>query len=572
MVFFLFLFNSNVAFPENPLFKELQGPKVNIQKMIGNYLKIHRKFSRQTCPSGTEETFWKKTRFYHNNNLFIPLLKDHKLDKLSLRQMIPQIEKKIVWIEQKMSQVKKIKSFKKDNANIKKLGQMLKKLLTYKEKYYDYKGKDLKIKNKIRKESRHLMGKFKNRMFALFEKISFLRSYGYPVNHLELRGNYDRLKRRKDLQSRQRANEVYFYRRIVQDGARDSKTGKRDMLLRTNLDTIQYGLAEELDFISEDLRFDIFQAFEKIRKILARGPKRQVANLKNWKRRTQESLQFYKLLDQDDGINRSLGSVVKDQQWVSSKLEATQDLKHFNFQKQKQVYKFWKEYSDLWQAVFVIETILFNEVGTLDQKSGLEKRDIAQVAINRHNHPQYNMIPPSDGLFSYLYPDVVQKDASGVVRENPWPNVLFKKGEFSFTYFFLRGSVRIYCPDMTGVGKKLRRKNVRLALEMLQNPNHTFQGVRYFSRVSMLGGIDMGRLWKNFVAIPERPGIPLASWKGVKKQYLKGKYNYHYHFLDDAKGLYKVVGIGGKDYVLNCATMDFFEHRNPHYFRYFSPK
>ncbi len=509
---------------------------------------------------------------YRRNSRFIPLLSEEKLDKLSLRRIIPEIEKKIVWLDLEINKVKKIKNFNGHRVDITKLKRILKRLLFYKEKYYDYKDKNLTLREKIKDQSRDLLVKFERQMIDFFEKISFLRSYGYPVNHLELRRKYDLLKKRKDLKSKQKANEIYLYRRIAQDGTWDRRRIKKNIFFRANLDTIQYNFGEVQDFISEDLRFDISSALEKIDKSLRSGPRKKLAGLQEWKQRTQETLKFYKLLLKNEEKDRNIGSFSEDKKWISSVVQATRDLKDFNFQKQSQVYAFWKEYSDLWQAIFVIETILFNEVGRLDQKSGLEKRDIAQVVINRYGLPEYNRIPSNDEFYSYLYPSLVQKDDAGMIAQNPWPNVLFKKGEFSFTYFFLAASLKVFCPDMSRAGRRLRRKNVQLALELLQRPNDVFQGVRYFSRGAMLGRIDMGRLWKDFVAIPERPGRKVASVKELTKKYQRGEYSYRYHFSNNSKRLYKAIEIQGEDYVLDPSTMEFFEYRNPHHFRYFKAK
>src|SRR5690606_40855641 len=58
---------------------------------------------------------------------------------------------------------------------------------------------------------------------------------------------------------------------------------------------------------------------------------------------------------------------------------------------------------------------------------------------------------------------------------------------FPYTTLFRSGSVRVFCPEQTRIGKALIRENVRISLELLKQPNFTFDALRYFSRASMLG-------------------------------------------------------------------------------------
>ena len=545
-----------------PFLRNLSGKR---RETARQYMKVHKSFSRALCRPGTEEQFWKKFRAYQGQGFFIPTTHDGKLDTATLNRFIPELGKKINWIEQKINRVQKMRSFRRYQTPIDNLEATVKKLLIHKERYYDSNNVDAKIK--ARNQSKYLFLTFKKKILDLFQKVSFLLSYRYPVNHFELRENYDQVKGSKKPQKRKRSNEIYFYRRIVQDGAQNRNNTASDTFLRASLDTIYYQLQKEQDFISEQLRFDILSVLEGIRHHIRRGPRQKLVRLREWKKRTKKVLNFYKAL--------RAGKVKVDnhfetgEQLILSKAKATYDLKTFNFKKQKQVYRFWQKKDPLLQAIFVMETILFNEVGGYDRKSGVERQDVAQVVINRHNDHQYNYIPPTDGLHSYLAGERAQRKKD--IRNNPWLNLLFKEGEFSFSYFFIHGSVRIYCPDSTRNGRKLRRENVEMVLKLLEKPNRSFKGVRYFSRASMLGKIDMSDLWNRFAKIPERPGRKVAS-AFPKKSYEKGRYSYHYHFVDNLGRGFKVVRIGRKNYALNLKTMEFFEHRSPHYFRYFQNK
>jgi hypothetical protein len=132
------------------------------------------------------------------------------------------------------------------------------------------------------------------------------------------------------------------------------------------------------------------------------------------------------------------------------------------------------------QKLFSIETILYSEVGRIDAPDALERRDIAQVVINRSQNVLYNSLGNKDSIVKYLSPEIK-------INENKWLNVLFKEGEFSFTYFYIPGNFHIYCPDMSRIGQFLRRENVRIALNLLNKPQASFFALRYFSRASMFG-------------------------------------------------------------------------------------
>ena len=54
------------------------------------------------------------------------------------------------------------------------------------------------------------------------------------------------------------------------------------------------------------------------------------------------------------------------------------------------------------QAIYVMETILYNEVGTADAPDALERRDVAQVINNRYENNKYNTLSKTDAITPYL--------------------------------------------------------------------------------------------------------------------------------------------------------------------------
>ena len=543
---------------EEGVFKDLKGKH---SKIIENYFKIHQKMSKETCSEGAENLFWNKFKTYRKVGFFIPTHLDKKLDLITLNKFIPEVERKIGWIKKKISSVKKIKKNDQYEKIFDEIDERIKKLLSYKESYNE--NQDYQARVKVKSQSRNSFLILKKKILGFLDSIHFLLSYRYPVNHFELRESYDEVKYTQDKQKRLRRNEIYFYRRIVQDGAQNTNGTKNDRFMRAGLDAIYYNLQEKSDFLSEKTHFNIVSGLKIVRRQLSYGLKYHLVRLEEWRERTERMLSFYRQLKANKV--KFNGEILTAQQFILSKDQGTESLQNFNSHKQRAVYQFWAKQDPLLRAIFVIETILFNEVGNYEKGSRVERRDVTQVVINRSHDPKYNYIPSTDTLHSYL----ASSETTESIKTNPWLNVLFKEGEFSFSYFFIDGSVRIYCPDQTRSGQRLRRKNIQIALRLLENPNKSFQGIRYFSRGSMLGKVDMSLLWDDLEEIPERPGEKIEEDQHLKKSYEERDYTYYYHFLDAREKRFKVIRIGQKTYVLDPESMQFFKYRNPHYFRYF---
>ena len=203
-------------------------------------------------------------------------------------------------------------------------------------------------------------------------------------------------------------------------------------------------------------------------------------------------------------------------------------LKDYTLKQQSKVYQYWMKQSELMRSLYVLETILFSEVGDLDGRDALDRKDVAQVVLNRTTIPFFSSIAEKESFYPYINKDVTHEN----IQKSKWLNVLFKEGEFSFTYYFITGSVKIYCPDMSRRGKYLRRENLKLSLNILRNPNWNFLATRYFSRASMLGRIDMTQVWSDYIPIQERPGVLARSQNRLKKLYKRSKYRYLYSFND----------------------------------------
>lgn len=528
-------------------------------KIVSEYLAKHKDFFNKNCKPGTEEKYWDLYHRFRGDGHYIPVLEDDKLDKLTINRFLPELNRKHAWIEKKKNEITKLKDFKKFLSEIDDLEEEYLKILELKQA--ELEGKTSEEKKKARNRSKYSLIKFKIRFRDFLNSIDFLTSYRFPVDHVELRETYDLVKEKRTPEERKRSNEIYFYRKIVQDGALNPDRSKSDKFLRANLDNIIREFKKSEDFLSENLRYDINSAFSGLKRILKRGKRYQMRRFGEWSGRTKRNIEFYKNLQ----LNKMVNGKQTAEELVKERVSGRYALKKYVLEREALSYKYWLKESELNRALFSIETILYNEVGAIDGVDALERKDVTQVVINRRFLKEYNTIEASEPLYDYL--DL--KSDGTPIETNPWLNLLFKEGEFSFTYFFIGGSLRIFCPEQTRYGKVLRKQNLYLALKLLRNPNPSFDAVRYFSRAAMLGRIDMRHLWDEFFPLPERVGKPIGKSLDLKRALARGKYRLFYEFLNEKGHRYKVLEIKEKTYVFDDTSKKFYKYRNPHYFTYF---
>jgi hypothetical protein len=294
--------------------------------------------------------------------------------------------------------------------------------------------------------------------------------------------------------------------------------------------------------------------------LLHEGKKKQIARLEEWQKRTTRSINFYQDLL---ALKKS-----NSDQMMLDRANALNNLKDFVLKNESNAYAFWSKQSELMQSLFVIETILYNEVGRADAPDALERKDVAQIVINRFENNKYNNLSSADAITSYL----TVNDKKNIAH-NKWLNILFKEGEFSFTYFHIPGNFHIYCPDMSRNGQFYRRENARIAIELLNHPRKDFKAIRYFSRVSMFGRISMDSLWNDFTPLPEVPGKFVKNIKKIDSALQSGNARVLYKFSNkDLNKTFQVIEIKNKKYVVDLDnTKNIYYYRSPHLFRYFEP-
>ncbi len=536
-----------------------------ISDHASSYQKALKKFNSKICVPKAESIFEQYLRDYRGQGYWIPELNED-VDVESIKALLPQMEKKLAWIKNQKEQVKK-KPFPKNavTANAKKI---LKELL-------DLKKTELNTDEEKKVASRKASLKLLSRLLKTYEKlvtdVSFLSSFQYPVDHLKNRKVHDGFRDKEDLESVKIANYTFLYRKLLEDGAYNKDHTGSDIYLRTTLDTLHFELNSHGFYLTEDARYDLDFVLSKIESELSKGKDRIIERLTEWEQRTGRTLDFYRSLTLPENQVPSIAgdkSSTANRQLIREHNKATNRLKEFVYSKQAEVYNYWLNQPELPRAIFVLETILLNEVGGVDGDEALERMDVARVVMNRLDKPKYLSI----GNKEFIYPYLKKVTSDFHIKNERWLNALFKQGEFSFTYYYMSGVAKIFCPDMSPNAKKLRKKNVEIALQVLKEENTSFQTTRYFSRASMIGRIHMDSIWEDYIPYPERPGLLAEGQERLLSAFNKGEYTYLYSFKDPAFELYQVVEINGRNYALGekNGIKLFFGHRNPHYFKYFT--
>ena len=258
------------------------------------------------------------------------------------------------------------------------------------------------------------------------------------------------------------------------------------------------------------------------------------------------------------------GEKVKVDEFIEGKGRSRAALKEFVYRKQADAYEYWAKKKKLMRMMYVFDTIILNEVGGTSDPGDLEKKEVLKVVFNRTNLDYYSSLSAKDFIFEFL----AEKNIK--TKQFPWLNTLFKEGEFSFTYYFLTASNHVFCPDMSRRAKKIRETALNLGLALIKEKNINSEAVRYFSRISMLGRIDMTDLWTGFQSLPESPGN-LIDDKKLDQKIKNREFEYLYKFTSSRRLDFRVVRISDDIYALG-KIINFYEYRNPQNFRYFVEK
>lgn len=529
----------------------------NIYKLINKHMNLHRKFFKKVCRPGDEPKYLSLLRNYRGQGYYLPKV-DLDIDRKAIIKNLPYLRAKVNYIEKIQKQLSEQKAYPNFDLVYEPVDKIVNNLLKLKKQHHQALGE--KRKKAILKQSKRELLRLKKQFNIFVEKLFFMQSYNFPNDFLKLRASYEEVKDKEGVEFKKKANEIFFYRKIVEDGTILKNRTYPDKFVRSTLDTLKLEIDKLDGFLTENVRYDLDWTSRKLRRIVVAGKKSNLERLKEWHDRSLENFRFYTEIVQENNKKKAKFLIQKEN-------EATKKLQDFVYSKQAETYKFWSKQSEIHKALYVLETILINEVGVLDGPFGLERISVAKVVLNRYHDDFYNQLEDDQIFMNYLDKNIDHE-------EELWLNVLFKVAEFSFTFHYIPGVAKIFCPDMSSRGNAIRRKNLKIALKTIRSHTGDFKGMRYFSRISMFGKIDMSSVWKDYERLPERVGYESLRQRQLAYQYHSNQYQYLYNFNDDKGVDYTVVKINERTYSMRWIKGKpvFFDYRNPHLFKYFVKK
>lgn len=529
-------------------------------KTVDLYWKTYDEFREKVCKKNTLSTFEEKLKAYRGEGIYLPIISGKVYPEV-FPEIISELNKKNLWLEKNIQRLKVLKYLPNVQPEIKNIKLSIDRALSFQEKTQRF---SKVLTDKEKKAHREALISIKKNFASFLSKSFYLGRYIDHVDHLKNRLAHDALAGKKDLSKKIEQKRIFLLRKILEDGAPGDSHSGSDKYFRTTLDTLNITIPLLDNYLDENHRYDLEYVMDIASRVTRLSTSHYLKRFMQWHEQSTEQLAFYKKLKaESEKSSKELSEM------LARNSSATNDLSHYVVDRQLETYLFWKDQPEIMQALYALETILFNEVGGVDP-SGLERRDVLQVVLNRFKKTYYRRLKKSQRLYTLV-------NGKGISRtQYPWLNILFNRGEFSFTLYYFKASHETFCPTMSKSMMPLRQENLEIGLKILENPDWSFDAERYFSRASMTGRIDMSSVWNEFKAVEERAGDELSKSRAEKlsKALKAKKYRYLYQFTSK-EVTYYVVDINSETRVFTegaKGNISWYSYRNPHYFRYFSLK
>lgn len=554
-----------VAYPFGSYSSSFKGMTIAQQNdLVQAYWGSFNKFKDKMCDPTDKATFDKLFKEYKGAGYYIPLYKE-RVVKASIVEILPMLEGKITWLKKQISQLEKLKELPVLSSQIQDLHSIIEE--NTKLRYQVDIG--VKSEEAIRLAAKEQILQFKKKFTVFLSSIFYLKNYTFPVDHHFNRLTYDRLAS-QDVPNAPAGTvppivvqklSLYLKRKFLEDGAMDPDLTRTDLFVRTTLDTFTLAI-EKLDiyFTSEIIR-DWDWIARSIQGAQTRGLAQQKLRLGEWLGRTVATKKYYEGLLNQEQFNET--------KILSELAVAADNLRNFVELKLANVYSYWLNQPDALKNLFVLETILMHEVGGTDLIGDQRKR-VTEVVLNRVNNKEYHFLRSTDPWEKLLGKKLRDK-------KHWWLNVMYRRGEFSFMHFFMQSAYKVFCPEVTPAVNRLRESNLKIAIDVLKT--YERNGVdtnvyRYFSRVSMLGRIDMTSVWSPpFELVEEAPGSRVETVEENKLLQLwgQGHWKYLYSFKVDVN-TYRVFELEGKLWTTlwdKTTPTQFYHYLDRDYFKFF---
>ncbi len=499
--------------------------------------------SALTCSPNDLQKYNKLKEEFRDTGFYVPY-RTGLVDKEALRRNQNLLKEKITWIN-KLSQ-RLSRNLKKEDITftLESMQNSIDKNLELKYK------KEIKFQYgvKLVNSAKNSIDNIKKSFYELEDKLFYLFGFSYPVNHLQNRAVYEDFKAKKDYLNK---NISFVRRKILEDGV---STGRgRDTLFRTSLDTIRLKLNKTFVFLDDDLRYDLEWLIGQLKKKKKYSNKRQyLSGIKKWRIKSQEQFDFY---------NKLIFSPHKKEK--KDKSFSVEKFKDFVYGQEGKVYSYLATLPDIYRKAYLLETMLYNEVGSLDP-DGIDKYDVLKTFFNRTITSPFNNLSSNDSIYKHI---------KGLnTSKYPWSNTLFRTGEYSFTYHYISSVKNIFCPPMSDWSNALRDKNLKISVDFINSHNADRDKQKpfyYFSRVSMLGRINMAEIWhKNNDSLSTIVGKKI--YNAALSEKIKNE-NFRYLFKFKQSGSeYMAIDIQKENYVVELVSKQIYSFRDPNIFKFFA--
>ena len=253
--------------------------------------------------------------------------------------------------------------------------------------------KNTEKRQRLAIESQKKVIRFQSKLGNFFDNLIFLHTFNYPVDHLKMRGKYDSLKIRKDVLGKNLAQDLFFKRKIFEDGAPHPRWRGTDKSIRTLINTLKINLEYSQDdniFISETLRYDLKWLLSRVEKYLSYDSSLIKRELFRWGKKVKDQIDFYNQLL--SGKVEIKGKEIPVADFIEDNLGAKSRLEDFIYEKQADTYEFWSRQPEEQRRLFVSETIILNEVGGTPDPGDVEKEEVLKVVHKRSRLKFYSSL------------------------------------------------------------------------------------------------------------------------------------------------------------------------------------
>lgn len=332
--------------------------------ILDEYLKAQKEFFHDSCKPGVEESFRQLDKNYRGDGNFIPVLLDEKIDLKTIKSHLPLLQEKKQWIEKQIESIAKIETKKIQAYELDRIQNDVNLLVEeYKDYYFT---SDQEKKKKILENANLQFAQLVKEVEQFKNNFSYLVSFKFPINHLGLRGDYEKYKLSTSKEGRLKANAVYFYRKVVQDGSYDEDLARNDASVRATFDSLYLSLTQDSSrsFLTENERVDFQFVVANYRKLLHLGSQGLLKRFTEWKERNDRAIDFYQSIVEGKKVKLSEDSQLKDVTTVlEDRSKSLYTLREFVLGKEAAAYEFWLKsqnyfkHSTLLKRFFIVKLV-----------------------------------------------------------------------------------------------------------------------------------------------------------------------------------------------------------------------